>query len=309
MRLRNMRALNLFLSYARADAELAGALRKQLSMNGHTVWQDTEELLAGDSFEQHIRRTLRTCDGYVVLVTPNSLKSSWVLIELGGAWVGGLKIFPVVADTTMSELPGPLRQLSACMFEDVSIKLLPALSRLRDKMASESQDFDADRINELARERTAGIPSLAVRTSVAAWVTDALSTTRLTRRMAHTAVQQATSSARASFLEIMLELARHPNDRIRGEAFYCLGSVTTDGKTFIRPESFFLDGLSDESTFVQACCANVLRNFAPLGTSTVSSLQECLGANVFRVHADERVASLVYYASIALNHDRSLRAT
>jgi hypothetical protein len=102
-------------------------LRMALAADGHKVWQDTEELLTGDSFQSHIQRTLRTCDGYVVLVTPRSLASTWVLLELGGAWIGGLPIFPVTADVSPADLPAPLRDLNCCGMDQIDLKLLPAL--------------------------------------------------------------------------------------------------------------------------------------------------------------------------------------
>jgi hypothetical protein len=305
-----MRKLILFLSYARPDAQLADGLRAQLAAEGHEVWQDTEELLAGDSFESHIRRTLRSCDGYIVLVTSRSLGSPWVWIEFGGAWIGGVKIFPVVDESVRANLPGPLSRFSSCALEEVTSKLLPALARLQGQiLAPQATEFTGSLIDELARDCTARIAPASLGRNVALFVADAMSPHRVARRMAHTAVQQSPLSLRSAFLNVMSELSEHTNYRIRGEAFYCLGYIPVQGQSYMRPQEFFRHGLSDESAFVQACCANVLKNFLPLEESTVEMLQQRLSSNIFRVQSSKSAASLVYYASIALNNDRLLTGT
>jgi len=298
----------LFLSYARGDAEAAAILHRRLTAEGYSVRQDTEELLAGDSFESHIRRTLQTCDGYVVLITPRSLVSTWVLVELGGAWVGGLRIFPVVADIKYEELPGPVRRLSCCSIEEVDSKLLPALAKLRASVQESAIALPSEEdLQKIAADAVSSHVAISHSAAVTQLVTEALSVERDRRRMAHTAVQQGPENVRKGFLQTMLALTRHANSRLRGEAFYCLGQVSLRENSYFRSERFFRKGLADESDFVKACCANILRNFAPLEAPTIDRLTDLLGANVFRAQTNKAAASIVYYSSMTLDRDRSIR--
>ena len=296
-----VRKLQLFLSYSRADLRLADGLRKQISSQGHEVWQDTEQLLAGDEFAIKLRRHLRACDGYVVLITPNSLKRAWVLIELGGAWMSGIQLFPVISGTTPKKLPGPLRNLNFCQFHDVSTKLLPALAHLDQQLdATVPVATDAE-IAEIATATTAHVVPKHHAADVMPLLKQALSPERAVRRLAHIAIRQGVQTLRSTFLDVMIRLTRHPMDRIRGEAFYCVGDISLNATTYAKDEDFFRDGLYDESTWVQACCANVLKNFVPLELETVNRLQECLTANIYTMQTTESVAALVYYASVTLN--------
>lgn len=279
---------------------LADSLREQIAGQGHQVWQDTEAMFAGDDIDVKLRRNLRACNAYVVLITPSSLKSAWVLIELGGAWVSGIPLFPVISGTKASRLPGPLHDLNFCQFEEVSSKLLPALAQLARQLETSVPGASEDEIDAIAGAATANLPRHRVN-EVMPLVKNALSSERSSRRLAHTAIRQGVQSLRSSFLETMTALTEHPIDRIRGEAYYCLGDIPLNSTTYLKHEAFFREGLYDESPFVQACCANVLKNFVPLEPETIDRLEECLTANIYRIQATGPIASLVYYASVTLN--------
>ena len=297
-----MRKLTLFLSYSRADLSIADDIRKQIVRDGHHVWQDTEEMLVGDHIDVKIRRNLRNCDGYVVLITPNSLKSPWVLVELGGAWVSGIQLFPVIDGIAPRKLPFPLRDLNFCRLTDVPTKLLPALSRLVQEGGLSQPEITDVEINEVVNTAASSLCLPKYQTMQAIpLVRQALSSDRANRRVAHTAIRQGAQTLRGTFLEIMALLADHPVDHVRGEAYYCLGDIPLNSSTYVRGEDFFRAGLSDESSFVQACCANVLKNFVPLVPETIDRLQECLTANIYRMQTTGPVASLVYYAAVAIN--------
>jgi hypothetical protein len=302
-----MRTVQLFLSYSRDDLALATSLRQQVEEQGHQVWQDTEQLLAGDSIDAKLRRTLRASDAYMILLTPNSLKSTWVMIELGGAWLSGIRLFPVIAGVSAAELPGPLRDLNFCQFSEVPRKLFPALITLANELV-----LPLPAASERERMAIAGEAAQAAQighysAQVATLVAQALAVERGERRIAHTAMRNGAPTLRAAFLNTMAVLTVHAIDRVRGEAYFCLGDIPLDDTKYAKDETFFQQGLFDESIWVQGCCANVLKNFAPLEHATVDRLEECLTANIYRMQTTGPLAALVYYSSVALNshHIRS----
>jgi len=106
----------------------------------------------------------------------------------------------------------------------------------------------------------------------------------------------------------MLSLTGHDNERIRGEAYYCVGYIPLTDSAYICSQEFLREGLADQSLFVQACCANVLKNFWPLEEETEAILTKLLSYHVMRMHSNELSGKLVYYASIALNYRGSAPA-
>lgn len=296
-----MRTVQLFLSYSRSDLALASLLRQQVEAQGHRVWQDTERLLAGDSIDAKLRRTLRTSDGYMVLLTPNSLKSSWVMIELGGSWLSGIPLFPIISGISAAKLPGPLRDLNFCEFSEVPKKLFPALIALGNELVQPLPAVSESERLALAVD-AAGTGRIGrISPEVVPLVAQALAIERNERRIAHIAIRHGAPDLRAAFLNAMIVLATHAIERVRGEAYFCLGDIPLDDTTYAKDEAFFQQGLFDESIWVQACCANVLKNFAPLNPTTVSRLEECLTSNMYRMHVTGSHAALVYYSSVVLN--------
>ena len=70
----------LFLSYARADAAIAGRLAAALGEAGHDVWWD-RQLAGGARFSDDIEQEIDRCDHLLVLWSTASVKSAWVRDE------------------------------------------------------------------------------------------------------------------------------------------------------------------------------------------------------------------------------------
>ncbi|TLD71689.1 TIR domain-containing protein [Phragmitibacter flavus] len=86
----------VFLSYARADGcGVAAQLRSELSRERFTVFQDTEETLAGEEFKTVIMEALRKCDLVVALITPGYAHSSWCHAEYYLAHSAGRPVIPI----------------------------------------------------------------------------------------------------------------------------------------------------------------------------------------------------------------------
>jgi hypothetical protein len=58
-----------------------------------------DALSAGENWRTQLREALANTDLFVVILSPDSLTSPWVLQELGGAWTLGKPILAVVAGT------------------------------------------------------------------------------------------------------------------------------------------------------------------------------------------------------------------
>lgn len=71
---------DVFISYARQDADTARRFAEAFQASGLSVWWD-DELRSGETFDESIERALREAKAVVVLWSPRSVVSRWVRAE------------------------------------------------------------------------------------------------------------------------------------------------------------------------------------------------------------------------------------
>ncbi len=76
--------MQVFISHANGDAQLAHHLAKILRESGIKVWDDTQ-ILPGDNWGIKLGEALQESDAMVVLLTPNSVNSPNLNFETGYA--------------------------------------------------------------------------------------------------------------------------------------------------------------------------------------------------------------------------------
>jgi hypothetical protein len=99
----------VFLSHSHADKEFVRKLASDLKAAGARVWIDEAELKIGDSLIQKVREGIDTMDYLAVILSPDSVKSSWVQKEVDIAMnqeIEGrmVKVLPLMY--RQCELPG-----------------------------------------------------------------------------------------------------------------------------------------------------------------------------------------------------------
>ena len=103
----------IFVSYCREDQGLVRRLVEDIEALGHTAWFD-EELSGGQVWWDEVLNQIRTCDVFVLAVSPATISSTACKREYGYADAVGKPVLPVVVT------------------EGVSTNLLPpALSRVQ----------------------------------------------------------------------------------------------------------------------------------------------------------------------------------
>ena len=100
--------MRLFLSYARVDQPIAIQIAEALS-GLHEVWLD-ERLYAGQRWWEEIRRRLDWSEGFVYLLSPESVTSEYCLRELKIALDTNRHIFPVLIRRG-TEVPENIREI------------------------------------------------------------------------------------------------------------------------------------------------------------------------------------------------------
>ena len=116
-----MSNIDVFISHSSNDAHIAEALidllRAALSIPAERIRCTSINgfrLPVGASTEDHLRREVHDAKVFIGLITPTSLKSAYVLFELGARWGAHLHLAPVLASgIDVNDLRGPLSMLNA----------------------------------------------------------------------------------------------------------------------------------------------------------------------------------------------------
>jgi hypothetical protein len=112
---------SLFLSHNHEDSDFAKRLGQDLLLRGVQVWIDQAEILPGDSLIEKIEAAIDEMEYLGVVLSPASVKSAWVLLEVRTALTqeinsGALKVIPIMR--VDCELPVFLRDKFYVDFRD-----------------------------------------------------------------------------------------------------------------------------------------------------------------------------------------------
>ena len=108
---------DVFISYSKSHRALTEALARDLEAQGLDVWWDTE-LLAGESFRERILAELKTCKAAIVIWTPESVRSAYVLSEAERARREGKLVQVRTADLDPNDLPPPFDTSHVPLIDD-----------------------------------------------------------------------------------------------------------------------------------------------------------------------------------------------
>ncbi|MBW4520223.1 MAG: TIR domain-containing protein [Scytolyngbya sp. HA4215-MV1] len=75
-------SLDVFISYSRADSELARRLNDELQTRGKTTWFDQESIASGADFQQEIYRGIESADNFLFILSPRSVNSPYCADEV-----------------------------------------------------------------------------------------------------------------------------------------------------------------------------------------------------------------------------------
>lgn len=88
---------HIFISYSHRDSDYAYKLAEALDLEGFNVWID-KRIGYGASWPRVIQEQLDGCAVFIVIMTPRSYESDWVLNELLRAMARKKTIFPLLLE-------------------------------------------------------------------------------------------------------------------------------------------------------------------------------------------------------------------
>lgn len=102
-------ALNVFISHAGEDQPLVERIVRGLTFGGRVRVYTDRMVAAGEDWRSELRRALETTHVFIVIGSPASARSDFVLQELGGAWALGKPIVVVTPEGEVEWAP-PIEQ-------------------------------------------------------------------------------------------------------------------------------------------------------------------------------------------------------
>jgi hypothetical protein len=132
--------MKVFISHSSIDNWVAGQISNCLLRRGHKTFLDEKDIKTGDSIDKAIQNHLKQCDHILVLITPSSLKSHWVLVEIGGAKALDKTIIPILLHVEQNEIPTVISQLLVRSINDL------------EKYFEELDSLDAGKVVEAPTE-------------------------------------------------------------------------------------------------------------------------------------------------------------
>ncbi|MGK7903627.1 MAG: TIR domain-containing protein [Hormoscilla sp.] len=72
-----LESLDVFISYSRADSDFARKLNDDLQIQGKMTWFDQESIAEGTDFAQEIKNGIKSCDNFLFIISPRSVKSPY----------------------------------------------------------------------------------------------------------------------------------------------------------------------------------------------------------------------------------------
>ncbi len=89
-----------FISYARKDSQTVLELVKLLKIQEAPLWMDQDDIGAGELWDEAIKNALSNCEGVVVALSPQSVRSEEVLKEVEFALEKEKPVIPILIEET-----------------------------------------------------------------------------------------------------------------------------------------------------------------------------------------------------------------
>jgi hypothetical protein len=132
--------MKIFISHSSYDKWVARQISRQLEEQSHQTFLDEKDIKTGDSIDGSIQSHLKDSDHLLIIISPSSLKSHWVFIEIGGAKALGKRIVPILFHIEPNEVPTAISQYLARDINDIDTyyQELPVMKSAAAKKAATS---------------------------------------------------------------------------------------------------------------------------------------------------------------------------
>jgi hypothetical protein len=125
----------VFISHSTADRwiakQMANLIEAKGRRHGVKTFLDEKDIEGGQSITEEIKKNLKACDEFVVLLSQDSIKRPWVLIEIGGALLLDKLIVAIIYKLKPNEMPDVIVQHKAIDLNSFDVYLEQLLKRAK----------------------------------------------------------------------------------------------------------------------------------------------------------------------------------
>jgi hypothetical protein len=103
----------IFISHASEDSEIAKEFASMFEKRRIESFVANFNVFAGADWNNQVKEEIYKSDELLLILSPDAMKSNWVLIEVGAAWILGKPITPAVMYTDLNTVPEPIKKFQA----------------------------------------------------------------------------------------------------------------------------------------------------------------------------------------------------
>jgi TIR domain len=125
--------MKVFISHSSRDKWIAKRIATDLGKLSIETFLDEKDLEAGDDLDDIVDVHLQSCDELLILLSPTSVNSPWVLVEIGGAKALGKRIVPILLHLGANDIPSPITKKLALDLNNIEQYYAEAKARSAGK--------------------------------------------------------------------------------------------------------------------------------------------------------------------------------
>src|SRR2546426_12736027 len=129
------RAYVVFVSHSTCDAWIARNIGEKIRALGAKSWLDMKDLEGGEVLVDSILEGIKAADEAVFVISPKSIKSQWIMFEIGAARIQRKRVTPILNNVRYDAIR-PLKDVKAMDLNEID----DFLTQLR-KRVEKKEDF------------------------------------------------------------------------------------------------------------------------------------------------------------------------
>ncbi|MDQ1326951.1 MAG: hypothetical protein QG641_231 [Candidatus Poribacteria bacterium] len=126
----------VFISHSSKDhwvaRQIANLIEQKGKKYGITTFLDEKDISGGDLIPEIIRKNIQTCNEFLVLLSYYSIKSNWVVAELGAAWGLEKRITAIIDKITPDEMQDIISLYKAIDLNDFDQYIVELINRVKE---------------------------------------------------------------------------------------------------------------------------------------------------------------------------------
>jgi hypothetical protein len=136
--------MKIFISHSSKDKWAARRIAEDLHNIGATTFLDEKDIRTGQSLDESIKAHIKDSNDFLILLSPSSLKSEWVLVELGGAMALEKRIVPILLYVGANEVPQIINLRLSRDINDIDRYYQEVSNEINTKESKPKRKFDFD---------------------------------------------------------------------------------------------------------------------------------------------------------------------